>query len=88
MDDDPVRIEIAGALLEKWLVAVFFIYYFKSFNLGLIKSKKSLIQLEKISASKFCRRRLPVVLVRLRFAENLTAAVEFIEQGRLIFVFS
>jgi U3 small nucleolar ribonucleoprotein protein IMP3 len=84
-DDDPVRMEITGALLEKWFVYIFCLYCFKSYNLGLIKSKKSLVQLKEVSASKFCRRRLPVVLVRMRFAENLTAAVEFIEQGRLIY---
>ncbi len=49
--------------------------------MGLISSKK-LSDCEKITVSSFCRRRLPVVLVRLKFAETLKEAVTFVEQGR------
>ena len=38
---------------------------------------------EKLPASAFCRRRLPVVMVRLRFAPDLKSAVTFIEQGHV-----
>ena len=51
--------------------------------MGLIDVKKSLIQVEKISVSKFCRRRLPVVMHRLRMAQTLEEATKFIEQGRM-----
>ena len=37
----------------------------------------------KVSASSFCRRRLPVVMVRARMAETIKAAVTFIEQGHV-----
>jgi hypothetical protein len=36
-----------------------------------------------LSASRFCRRRLPVVMTRLRMCENLKEAVTFIEQGHV-----
>ena len=36
--------------------------------MGVIPSKKSLIECESIAASAFARRRLPVVMVRLKFA--------------------
>lgn len=51
--------------------------------MGVITVKKSLVQLEKLSTSSFCRRRLSVVMVRLRMAENLREAVTFIEQGHV-----
>lgn len=37
----------------------------------------------KVSASYFCRRRLPVVMVRAHMAETIKAAVTFIEQGHV-----
>lgn len=51
--------------------------------MGLIPLKKSLSQCAKITASSFCRRRIPVVLVRLKFCENLKEAVTFVEQGHI-----
>ena len=49
--------------------------------MGLVSTKK-LSEVEKITVSAFCRRRLPVVLVRLKFAETLKEAITFVEQGR------
>ncbi len=43
----------------------------------------SLSKAEKISVSAFCRRRLPVVMVRLKMAESLKEATTFIEQGHI-----
>ena len=40
-------------------------------------------QVEHLSASAFCRRRLPVVMVRLHMCETLKEAVTFIEQGHV-----
>lgn len=51
--------------------------------MGVITTKKSLVQLEKLSTASFCRRRLPVVMVRLRMAETIREAVTFVEQGHV-----
>ena len=67
---DPVRIEVTNLLLNKL------------HSLGIIQSKR-LIACDKIAASTFCRRRLPVVLVRLKFAETMKEAVSLIEQGHI-----
>lgn len=53
------------------------------YRLGLISTAGSLLQAEKLTASAFCRRRLPVVMVRLKLAETLREAVTFIEQGHV-----
>lgn len=50
--------------------------------MGLINSRENVTSAEKIAVSAFCRRRLPVVIQRLKFAETLKVAVTFIEQGR------
>ena len=50
------------------------------YAMGIITTKKSLVQLEKLSASAFCRRRLSVVMVRLKMAETLKEACTLIEQ--------
>lgn len=55
----------------------------KLFSMGLVPTKKSLLQCEKLAVSAFCRRRLPVVLVRLKFCETLKEAVTFVEQGHI-----
>lgn len=68
---DSTRIDITDKLLNKL------------YDMGVITIKKSLVQLEKLSTSSFCRRRLSVVMVRLRMAENLREAVTFIEQGHV-----
>ena len=51
--------------------------------MGLIPSNKNLAECEKITVSSFCRRRLPVVMVRLHMSETLKEAVTFIEQGHV-----
>ncbi|KAL3133873.1 hypothetical protein ABBQ32_008337 [Trebouxia sp. C0010 RCD-2024] len=68
---DPVRIELTDQLLEKL------------FALGIITTKKSLIQLEKLTVSSFCRRRLAVVMVRTKMSETVREAITFIEQGHV-----
>mmetsp|Transcript_29996 Transcript_29996/g.73848 ORF Transcript_29996/g.73848 Transcript_29996/m.73848 type:complete len:184 (+) Transcript_29996:179-730(+) len=69
--DDPVRIKVTDGLIEKL------------FDMGLVPTKKSLVQCEHLAVSAFCRRRLPVVLVRLKFCETLKEAVTFVEQGHI-----
>jgi hypothetical protein len=55
----------------------------KLYKMGLIPTKKSLTSCENIAVSAFCRRRLPVVLVRLKMCETLKEAVTFVEQGHI-----
>eukprot|EP01101_Sappina_pedata_P007605 TRINITY_DN4057_c0_g1_i1.p1 TRINITY_DN4057_c0_g1~~TRINITY_DN4057_c0_g1_i1.p1 ORF type:complete len:184 (-),score=86.58 TRINITY_DN4057_c0_g1_i1:89-640(-) len=69
--EDPYRIETTERLLDKL------------FEMGVIKSKKSLNACDKMTASAFCRRRLPVVMVRMKMAQNLKEAVTFVEHGHV-----
>ena len=55
----------------------------KLYDMGATPSKKSLALCDKLSTSSFCRRRLSVIMVRLKMAENLREAVTFIEQGHV-----
>jgi U3 small nucleolar ribonucleoprotein protein IMP3 len=55
----------------------------KLYAMGIINGTSSLSSVEKLSVSAFCRRRLPVVMVRLRMSENLREATTFIEQGQV-----
>lgn len=71
--DDNFRMQITEQLLEKL------------YNLGLINSKQSLEVCEKLPVSAFCRRRLPIILQELKFAETNKEAITFIEQGRKYF---
>lgn len=66
---DPFRIKLTAQLVSKL------------YSLGLIHTK-SLSNCASITASSFCRRRLPVAIVRLKMAQNLKEAITFIEQGR------
>ena len=58
----------------------------KLYNLGVISNTSSLVQIENLTVSSFCRRRLPVVMVRLKMSENLKEATTLIEQG-LMFLY-
>eukprot|EP00250_Pteridium_aquilinum_P007713 c17381_g1_i1 orf=312-860(-) len=69
--NDPFRIKMTEQLLEKL------------YSMGVIPNQKSLALCDKLSVSSFCRRRLAVVIVRLRLAENLQEASTFIEQGHI-----
>ncbi|CAG5135883.1 unnamed protein product [Candidula unifasciata] len=67
----PRRIVFTQQLLEKL------------HNMGLVPTKRSLALADKITATSFCRRRLPVLMVRNHMAETLKAATTFIEQGHV-----
>ncbi|CAD7958153.1 unnamed protein product [Amoebophrya sp. A120] len=69
--DDAERIKMTELLLEKL------------FAMGLTQSRQSLTLTEKLPASVFCRRRLPVIMVETKMAENLTNAIELIEHGHV-----
>lgn len=55
----------------------------KLYRMGIITAKKSLSQCEKVTVSAFCRRRLPIVLVRLKMAQTVQLAVTYVEQGHI-----
>ncbi|KAG2492219.1 hypothetical protein HYH03_009464 [Edaphochlamys debaryana] len=50
--------------------------------MGVIPTKKGLVQCDKLATAS-CRRRLAVVMVRLKMAETLREAATFIEQGHV-----
>ena len=55
----------------------------KLYDIGIITTKKSLQKAEEITASAICRRRIPVVMVRMKMAETVRAAVTLVEQGQV-----
>ena len=69
--DDPLRHQVSTQLLEKL------------YNMGIISKQSSLLAVEKVSVSSFCRRRLAVVMVRLKMSETLKEAITLIEQGHI-----
>lgn len=69
--DDPFRVAMTDQLLDKL------------YDLGLIPQKTSLKQAEDLNTTSICRRRLPVVMVRLKMAETMKTAVAFVEQGQV-----
>ncbi|KAG7004420.1 hypothetical protein G7Y79_00025g057060 [Physcia stellaris] len=69
---DPIRSKHTSLLLEKL------------YDLGLLSQTSKLSEVErKLSVSRFCRRRLSVVMTRLRMAETVQAASKFVEQGHV-----
>lgn len=69
--DHPFRIEQSALLLEKL------------YMMGLISTKWDLSQTQKVTASCFCRRRLPVVMVRNKMSQTISMATKLIEQGHV-----
>lgn len=69
--EHPFRIETSATLLEKL------------YMMGLIATKWDLSQCQKVTASSFCRRRLPVVMVRNKMSQSIKMATQFIEQGHV-----
>ncbi len=53
------------------------------YSMGLIPTKWSLDLAERVTASCFCRRRLPVVMVRSKMADSIKLATQFVEQGHV-----
>lgn len=69
---DPFRIKHEQLLLEKMYL------------MGVLPLKLKISDLEnKMTVASFCRRRLPVVMCRLKMAENITNAITFIEGGHV-----
>lgn len=59
------------------------IFDISRYQSGLIPARDSLELCDNVSASSFCRRRLPVVMVRSKMAQTIKDAVKFIEQGHV-----
>ena len=71
--NDPLRKQLSEGMLEKLC------------SMGIISNTSSLIAVEKLTVSSFCRRRLPVLMVRLKMSETLKEATTFIQQGLFSF---
>jgi U3 small nucleolar ribonucleoprotein protein IMP3 len=69
--DNSFRIAMTEQLLSKLV------------KLGVIDTDASLKKAEDVTVSAFCRRRLPVIMMRLKMAENLRTAITWIEQGQV-----
>uniref|UniRef100_A0A1A9WN87 U3 small nucleolar ribonucleoprotein protein IMP3 n=1 Tax=Glossina brevipalpis TaxID=37001 RepID=A0A1A9WN87_9MUSC len=55
----------------------------KLYSMGLISDKIDLEAASRVSASCFCRRRLPVIMVKNKLSENLKNATALIEEGHV-----
>lgn len=53
------------------------------YDMGLIPKTSSLEHVDHITASSFCRRRLPVIMVAQKMAETVENATQFIEHGHV-----
>ncbi|KAL5293104.1 IMP3 family protein [Megaselia abdita] len=68
---DPFKTECTDKLL------------IKLYNMGVIDNKLDLETASRVSASSFCKRRLPVIMVKHKLSENLKNATDLIEQGHV-----
>lgn len=68
---DPYRIRMTDLLANKLL------------TMGVTVKGGSLLEISKVSVSAFCQRRLPIVMMRLKMATNLSEAVRFVKQGHV-----
>ncbi|BES95230.1 unnamed protein product [Nesidiocoris tenuis] len=55
----------------------------KVYSLGLISAKWDLGLCSSVDATSFCRRRLPVLMVKTRMAPTVKMATKFVEQGHV-----
>ncbi|GFS32189.1 u3 small nucleolar ribonucleoprotein protein IMP3 [Nephila pilipes] len=52
-------------------------------SMSLIKKKNELEECSRVTASTFCRRRLPVVMTRSKMAPSVKVSTKFVEQGHV-----
>lgn len=69
--NDPFRTKSSKLLIERL------------YAMGIIPTKENLALTDKINASSFCRRRLPVIMVKLRMSQSIKLATQLIEQGHV-----
>ncbi|KDN49908.1 putative IMP3-component of the U3 small nucleolar ribonucleo protein [Tilletiaria anomala UBC 951] len=56
----------------------------KLYDMGLLDTGAKMSDImERLNVSAFCRRRLPVVMVRLKMSETVGQAVRYVEQGNV-----
>ncbi|SPC63792.1 probable IMP3 - component of the U3 small nucleolar ribonucleoprotein [Ustilago sp. UG-2017b] len=56
----------------------------KLYDMGLLDTGAKMSDItNKLNVSAFCRRRLPVVMVRLKMSETVGQAVKYVEQGHV-----
>ena len=53
------------------------------FEMGVITARQGLASCEKVNVAAFCRRRLPIIMMKLKMAETTKDAVMYIEQGHI-----
>eukprot|EP00057_Strongylocentrotus_purpuratus_P001557 XP_001199792.2 PREDICTED: U3 small nucleolar ribonucleoprotein protein IMP3 [Strongylocentrotus purpuratus] len=68
---DPFRNQCTSQMLKKL------------YNMGIVPTKQNLALCDNVSASSFCRRRLPVVMVKIKMAETVESAVKFVQHGHI-----
>uniref|UniRef100_T1IJR2 U3 small nucleolar ribonucleoprotein protein IMP3 n=1 Tax=Strigamia maritima TaxID=126957 RepID=T1IJR2_STRMM len=68
---DPFRTDASSQLI------------LKLYSMGLINTRQNLELCDKVNASAFCRRRLPVIMVKAQMVQSVKMAVQFIEQGHV-----
>ena len=51
----------------------------KCFEMGVITARQGLASCEKVNVAAFCRRRLPIIMMKLKMAETTKDAVMYIE---------
>eukprot|EP01039_Chlorochromonas_danica_P007788 gene7788-8599_t len=69
--DDPLRQQISEQMLQKL------------HGLGLIDKTSSLSAAERLTVSRLCLRRLPVVMVKCKMAQSIKEAATMVEQGHV-----
>ncbi len=69
--DDDYRLKKTKDLLDKL------------YDIGLLKNKTNLLDVEKIGVSTFCRRRLAYILFRNKYCQSIKEGVTLVEQGNV-----
>ncbi|GFQ66464.1 u3 small nucleolar ribonucleoprotein protein IMP3 [Trichonephila clavata] len=69
--EDPFRKETSDNLLKQLQA------------MGLIPQNENLESADKVTASSFCRRRLPVMMARSKMAPSIKDATKFVEHGHV-----
>lgn len=67
----PFRAQASAQLLDK------------AYQMGLIATRWNLQLVDRVTASSFCRRRLPVLMVRQKMAPSVRMATQLVQQGHV-----
>ena len=55
----------------------------KLYMMGVIATNRNFDEVDKLTVSSFCRRRLPVVMQRLKMAQDVGIATQMVEHGHI-----